>query len=165
MKPLRIIVAVARSGVIGRNGTIPWSIPEDWRHLLDSVRGGVMIEGRRCYEELGSAFPGAASTIVLTRDQTRRYSDAHVRHSLAAAIDLAQTVEGDTVWVGGGVDIYRESFQMADELWMTSIHADIEGDTKFPDGWQQQFPLERSRRLGRDDSFTYDFIVRARRPS
>lgn len=159
-KPIRIITAFARNRVIGRDGKIPWSIPEDWQYLVDSVRGGVGVIGRKSFEADG--IPGVASTIVLSSKRDLQCAGAHVCASLEEALELGQKVDGDCIWICGGELLYREAFAVADQLWATRIHADVDGDTYFPDGWQQVFTQELSMRKSRDANFEYEFMILAR---
>lgn len=161
-KPVRLIAAFARNRTIGKNGKLPWCIPEDWEYLLASVRGGVMICGRRCYEELNHAFPGAATSLVLSRRPDLKYKDATVCNSMRRALDVAQHAAGDVIWIGGGEHVYAEAMPIAGELWATMVDANVDGDTKFPDGWQAHFPREVSRRSSAGAGFSYDFVVFSR---
>ncbi|CAK9047014.1 Dihydrofolate reductase [Durusdinium trenchii] len=155
---VRLIAAVARNGVMGKGGKLPWSIPEDWSHFLAAVKGGTCISGRRCYEELGQAMPGSDLHIVLSKQKDLHCPDAVLRDSLPEAMKVAHERGGD-IWILGGTEVYRQSFELADEFWATHVHADVEGDVYFPDGWQEHFPTEVSRRRSQDEQYSYDFVV------
>eukprot|EP00041_Stephanoeca_diplocostata_P010377 m.165154 g.165154 ORF g.165154 m.165154 type:complete len:184 (+) comp18126_c0_seq3:136-687(+) len=158
-KPIRIIAAVARNGAIGLKGQLPWSIPEDWDFLCKSVTGCVWIVGRKCYEEVGGAFPTAASTIVLSRRQKKgSYTDATVASSLSEAISLAQKSEGDSIFIGGGVEVFREAYSIASEIFVTEIDHDFAGDVFMPT-WHSYFPHCTSERKSSDANYTYSFRV------
>ena len=153
MKPVACIAAVARNGVIGHKGRLPWPhIRLDWEHLLESVRGGVWIVGRKSYGETG-AFPTAASTIVLSRDPGASFPDATAAHSLAEALRAAQApgTPGGAVWIGGGEGVFLEAFEVATRLVLTTVDADFEGDRVLPP-WQHRFPRLVSRRDAVDPS-------------
>eukprot|EP00040_Diaphanoeca_grandis_P042387 m.264876 g.264876 ORF g.264876 m.264876 type:complete len:185 (+) comp58703_c0_seq1:332-886(+) len=139
-KPIHLIAAVAKNGVIGLDGQLPWKIPQDWDWLLQNVSGGVLIEGRKCYEEVGSKFPGSAATIVLSRNRDLRYQDAQVAHSVVEAIELAHQNQADTIWIGGGHEVFSEAYALASKFYLTEIDADFEGDVKLPAGWEGHFP-------------------------
>lgn len=158
---VRIIAAVARNGVIGKDGHLPWSIKEDWEHFKSSVAASVLIYGRRCYLENGSrAFPGTAATIVLSRNVSELAGGVIVCNSMQEALDIAKTrYPGIPVWIGGGVEVFAEAFSMASELHITKIHSDVEGDTVFPHDWVSHFTKLLSRTDGEDANFKYSFCV------
>lgn len=156
-KPIYIIVAVAKNGVIGQQGHLPWRIPEDWDYMLNCTRGGIMIEGRRCYEELGGALPGR-KTIVLSR-RLPPLADALTATSLAHALDQAQSLpEGNIIWIAGGEQVYKEAMPLARRLYITRIDHAFEGDTHFP-AWQDYFPHCLESRASSDANYRYTFEV------
>jgi len=156
---IRAIAAVSRNRVIGVDGHLPWDLPEDREYLATTVRGGVVIEGRRCYESRGKAFPGARRTVVLTSRKDWQPADAEVAPSLAAAYAL---LAGETapVWIMGGERIYQESFPDWRRLYLTLVDAEFEGDTFFPD-WTERFGRELHCKTSEKDGLRYSFLVLA----
>ena len=124
-KPLQCIVAVARNGVIGKEGKLPWHIPEDLAWFLDQTRGGVMIEGPACYAELGKALPDRG-TVVVSRDPTKTFPGAERAASLAEAIVIAERMDQWTgpTWITGGERIYAEGLPLCERLLITRIDRD-----------------------------------------
>jgi len=160
VKPIQIIVACARNRVIGRGGRLPWSIPADWRHFLDTTAGQICLLGRRCYEELRAAgeAEGQRTCIVLSRhanvdDGGRKIMTAR---ALEEALALAQTLPGE-LWICGGQAIYEATLPLASRLLITEVDAEVAGDTWFPP-WQEAFPHEVARRQGDDGG--YRFTIR-----
>ena len=131
-KPIYLVVAVARNGVIGRDGRLPWDLPEDWRHFLALTRGGILIHGRKCQDHHGPPLPDRA-VIVLTRNPAYQLPGALVARNLPEALARAQSLEHPgPIWIGGGAAIYREALPLADRVYLTEIHQDFEGDTRLP---------------------------------
>ena len=137
--PVSLIVAVSDNGVIGRDGGLPWRLPRDLRHFKRTTMGHHLIVGRRTWEEGGMPLPGR-SMVVVTRDPSFRAAGATVVHSLDAALAAA---EGDNEpFIGGGAHLYREALARAlvARLYLTRVHAAVEGDTFFPEldlaGWE-----------------------------
>ena len=130
-----LIAAVAANGVIGRQGRLPWHLPEDLKHFKRLTLGHPIIMGRRTWESLGGLLPGREH-IVVTRTPGYDAPGAAVASSLAAA--LALCAGEPVVFVIGGREIFAEALPLAAGLVMTEIHRDYEGDTRFP-------PYERSR--------------------
>lgn len=164
-KPIHLIVACSENRVIGKNGTLPWRIREDLRHLYDSVRQGVVIEGRRVWDELKKPFP-ETRTIVLTRNPELRFEGADKADSLPQAIAMANAIEGyATIWIGGGQPVYEEAMQIADRLYLTLVHTEVQdGDTFFPE-WRDTFNRVVSERRSRNSTHEYTFFVLERERS
>jgi dihydrofolate reductase len=138
--PVTVMAAVARNGVIGRDGTLPWHLPEDMRRFRATTMGHVLVMGRRTYESIGRALPGR-TTVVVTRQEGYppaggRPAGLLVAGSVPAALELAATLAGSSggeVFVQGGAQIYAEALPVADVLQITWVDADPQGDTLFPD--------------------------------
>ncbi|QXD24004.1 dihydrofolate reductase [Opitutia bacterium ISCC 51] len=161
MKPIYIIVACSENRIIGKDGGLPWSIPEDTDYFRNKVKGGIVIEGRCCFEETGEAFPDS-DTIVLSRDPLFSPRGVLAAVSLPLALELAQGLEGDgPIWICGGESIYEESLPLAEKLYLTVVHAEVEGDTSFPE-WKDYFSAELECRKSSDESFNYTFFVLAK---
>jgi dihydrofolate reductase len=126
---LYLVAAVARNGVIGAKGKLPWHLPEDLRHFKKITLGHPVIMGRRTWESLGKPLPGREN-IVVTRRADFAAPGASVAASLAGAIALCA---GEPVsFVIGGAELYAEALPLADGLVLTEIDRDYEGDTRFP---------------------------------
>ena len=158
-KPIHIIVACSENRVIGKNGTLPWRIKEDLHYLYDSVKDGVVIEGRRVWDELKKPFP-QTETIVLTRNPDLAFEGAHKAGNLQQAIEMANAIEGyPTIWIGGGQPVYEEAIELADRLYITLVHTEVEGgDTFFPE-WRNTFTKVVSERRSKNPKYEYTFLV------
>ena len=127
---LSIIAAVAANGVIGREGALPWRLPADLRRFKRLTTGHHLIMGRRTFASLAGPLPGR-EIIVLSRDGAFRPEGVAVARSLDAALEL--TAGDGEPFVGGGEGVYRLALDRADRIYLTRIHAEFEGDTRFPD--------------------------------
>lgn len=133
MKPVTIIAAVARNGVIGYQGSIPWFLPEDLRHFKARTEGHSVIMGRKTWESLPCSvrpLPGRQN-IVVSSDQTYEAVGATTAGSLPLAIQLASVGE---VFIIGGATLYWQALPMpmATKMILTQIDDDYHGDTYFP---------------------------------
>lgn len=141
---ISLIWAMSRNRVIGRDNTLPWRMPKDMRHFMDTTMGKPVIMGRKSFESMKAALPGRTN-IVLTRDRSWHRTDARVVHDLAAALALGRDVASgdgvDEVMVIGGADVYRLALPHATRLHVTHIHAEVEGDVFFPDYDETQWQL------------------------
>ncbi|HWY25472.1 MAG TPA: dihydrofolate reductase [Nevskia sp.] len=129
MKPgLTLVVAVSENGIIGRDGGLPWRLPEDLRHFRRLTLGNTVLMGRKTFESLGKPLEGRANW-VLSRDPAYAPAGARVFRDLDAA--LAAEPQG-ALLVIGGAELYRQTLPHAQRLELTRVHANVEGDTQFP---------------------------------
>lgn len=135
---LALVVAAARNGVIGRDNAMPWHLPDDLKHFKAVTMGKPMLMGRKTFTSIGKALPGRKS-IVLTRDRAWRAEGVIAVHSLEEALGEAGDVP--EIAVVGGEEIFRLTLPLAQRVYLTRIHADIAGDTVFPEldpaQWQE----------------------------
>jgi dihydrofolate reductase len=156
--PVTIVAAVARNGVIGVDGGLPWHLPDDLRRFKELTLGHVLVMGRRTYESIGRPLPGR-TTVVVTRNAQWDPGAAGVRvaASVEDAVEVAASIDPD-VFVVGGAEVYRAALPLAGRLELTLVDAEPVGDTRFPDvDWGAW------RELRRDDAegVAYATYVRA----
>lgn len=150
---ITLIAAVARNGVIGVDGRLPWRIPADLKRFKALTFGGTLIMGRKTYESIGRPLPGRTS-IVVTRQPDWTAEGVLVAHSVGDA--LAQVV-GDG-WVAGGGEIYAGAMPYADRIELTEVDEAPEGDALFPE-WDRTTWREVAREQHQGYGFlTYDRI-------
>jgi dihydrofolate reductase len=124
-----LVAAVAKNGVIGANGTLPWRLPEDLKHFKKITLGHPVIMGRRTWNSLPHALPGREN-IVVTRSANHDISGASVANSLSGALALCF---GEPIaFVIGGERLFAEALPIADGIVLTEIERDYEGDACFP---------------------------------
>lgn len=130
---MTLVAAVARGGVIGRNGSIPWRIPADLARFRELTTGHAVVMGRRTWDSLPDRFrplPGRRN-VVVTRNEGWSARGAERAASVEDALRLLDGAP--EVFVIGGAEIYAAALAVADELAITEIDADVEGDAFFPD--------------------------------
>ena len=142
-KPVTVIAAVAKNGVIGSSGRIPWDIPEDMTHFRWLTMGNVLVMGRKTFESIGAPLEGR-KTIVVTK--TAQYSgEILTAPCLEDALELAQKLDyGDEIFVCGGGEIYSAAIPYADRLCLTELEEEYDGDVSFPEFSRDDFVLEKS---------------------
>lgn len=129
MPKFSIIAAIARNGVIGRDNTLPWHLPEDLKRFRALTMGHHIVMGRKTYESLGRLLPGR-TTVIVSRSADYVVPGAIVTGSLKQALQACG--DDEEVFVIGGAQLYREALPMADRLYVTWIERDFEGDAQFP---------------------------------
>lgn len=137
MLPLTLIVAIADNGVIGKDGQLPWRIPEDLRFFKNTTMGHAIIMGRKTYAEVGKPLPGRRN-IVVSRTADK-YEGAEIARSLEEAVELARKTD-ESPFVIGGSTIFAEALPIATRIFLTEVHRQAEGDTYFHldrKGWRE----------------------------
>ena len=141
---ISLIVAASTNNVIGRDGDLPWRLPEDLRRFKRLTIGKPIIMGRATHESIGRALP-ERQNIVLTSRTDYQARNCDVAASPAAALDLAGDAE--EIMVIGGGQIYRAFLPHAQRIYMTRVHETIDGDTFFPELDQAAWQLRESQDL------------------
>ncbi len=127
---ISLIVAMAQNGVIGRENSLPWRLPEDLKRFRAFTLGKPILMGRKTFESLGRPLPGRTN-LVLTRDRGWSAQGVVVVHSVEEA--LLQAAASDELVVIGGAEIYRLVLPVARRIYLTHVHADVPGDITFPE--------------------------------
>ena len=166
MKRARIVfvVAVARNGVIGRRGGLPWRISSDLKRFKAITLGKPVIMGRKTWESLPKRPLPGRTNIVITRDPRYEAEGAVVAASVAEALSLARATESEEICVIGGSDIFRQLLPLADRLYLTEIDLAPEGDVFFPPldakAWRETSRETHARAQGDDAGFVLRVLDR-----
>jgi dihydrofolate reductase len=129
---ISIIAALSTNNVIGRDNDLPWRQSNDMKRYKALTMGHHLITGRKTYESVGKPLPGR-TTVVITRDPDYKAEGVLVVHSLDEALRVAEMNGDDDAFINGGAQIFEQALHRADRMLLTRIHADIEGDTFFPE--------------------------------
>lgn len=154
-----IIVACSDNRVIGRNGRLPWHLPLDWRYFIDRTRGGTLLLGRRCHEEMLvlAADETDRHYVVVSRNRDLAGPHTTVASDFPTALQLA-TERDRPIWICGGQRIYEEALPLAHRLYLTRVHATVEGDAFFPD-WQSRFRRTIWEQATEDSGYRLTFTI------
>lgn len=137
---ISLIVAASENNAIGKNNQLLWHLPNDLRYFKNTTWGMPVIMGRKTFEAVNKPLPGRIN-IVITRQANWEAEGVTVVSDLEAALEKAKATNCREIFVIGGGEIYKQAFERADKLYVTRVHATIEGDTFFPaideDKWQQ----------------------------
>ena len=129
MKGFIAVAAMSRNRVIGKEGKIPWHLPEDFKWFKRLTMGHVMVMGRKTFDSLGRrALPGRRSLVVSRTEGTDVFGVPVVPD--VQALDPAQFQE--SVFVIGGAQIYEQLLPRCSDLYLTVVHREVEGDAFFP---------------------------------
>ena len=150
---ISLIVAAATNNVIGRDGGLPWHLSEDLKRFKRLTTGKAIIMGRLTYESIGKPLPDRRNIVISSREGLE-IDGCEVVASPDAAIAL--TADDEEVVVIGGGGVYAQMLPMADRIYLTRVHASVDGDTYIPeiseDEWQvvdeENFPADESGQYG-----------------
>ena len=167
---LSIIVAYNKKGVIGKDGQVPWRIPQDLKRFKDVTMGHPIIMGRKTHESIGRLLPGRTN-IIITRNKEYIPLDTHepvyVVHSLSAALEIAFK-EDSEAFVIGGEEIYRMALPFADKIYATFLPFNEEdGDAVFPnintEEWNTNLWVLDGRSISLMEDEHCEWYIRTRR--
>ena len=152
---LTLIAAASENNVIGKDNAIPWTLPEDFKHMRSLTDGKPLIMGRKTHESIGRPLPNRLN-IVVTHDAGREFPGCVAVTSLEEGIAKAEQSGAGEAFIFGGERLYRDALPVADRIELTRVHAQVEGDAFFPaipDGWE----VIREERHEADDKHRYPF--------
>lgn len=154
-----ILVAASENNVIGKRNAIPWKLPADMRYFRKLTTGNVVIMGRKTFDSIGKPLPDRANVIV-TRQTDMKVPGAFVAHSLRDALEKGRA-SGRDVFIIGGEEIYKQALPYVDRIYLTRIHAHIDGDAYFPALNKSEWTLISSESKLPDEKhkFAFDFDV------
>ncbi|MDY6766272.1 MAG: dihydrofolate reductase [Candidatus Nanohaloarchaea archaeon] len=152
------IAAVARNGVIGRDGSIPWDYPEDLQHFKETTMGHPVILGRGTWESFGHGPLDGRTNIVISHDDLDLPDGVVNVHSIDAAVDAAAETGDDVAYVIGGESIYRQFLEqdLLDRMILTEIPERPDGDTYFPDWDVEDWDEVEREEAGELEIVTYE---------
>ncbi len=156
---LSLIVAIADNGVIGDKNSLPWYLPADLKHFASITKPHTVIMGRKTYQSivdrLGKPLP-ERKNVILTRQTDLNLPDCVVVHSVEEAL-----AEPGEKFVIGGEEIFKMFLPKVNRLYITEVHADIPGDTKFPDydksTWQEV--SRENHEKDEKNPYNYSFVT------
>lgn len=155
---ISIIVAVSTNGVIGRQGELPWRLSDDLKHFKAATMGKPIVMGRKTWESIGRPLPGRQN-IVITRQPAFEAEGCDVVASVKEAVAVAGNV--DEIMVIGGSQIYELVLPVAERLYLTRVHAEVEGDAFFPQADETEWLLvsDESHEADQRNEFAFSFQV------
>jgi dihydrofolate reductase len=171
-KPLNLIVACAENRVIGRDGKLPFHIPEDYAWFHEKTAGQTVVLGRICYATWPRVLLDGRVPVVLTTQPDAVRADAQKRFgsnlrgaqvppytaaNVPEALAIAQTLPGE-IMICGGQRIYEETLPIAQRILLTLVHAEVPGDTWFPE-WRHLPWRETWKKESADANFRYTFSI------
>jgi dihydrofolate reductase len=158
MMYLSAIVAMAENRVIGKNNQLPWRLPADLRHFKEITLGKPLLMGRKTYESIGRLLPGRQN-VIITRNQNFQVLGADIVHSLEQA--WALLADANEVMVIGGAELFCELLPQIQRIYLTLVHAAIEGDSYFPALNPAEWcpGVSEEHRADEENNYGYSFVT------
>ena len=158
---ISLIVAASTNNVIGKDNKLLWHLPNDMKFFKNTTWGMPVVMGRKTYDALaGEPLPGRFNFVITrNKDWDPQKPKAVAVSDLATALRLAAETDCKETFVIGGGQVYADAMPLADRIYMTRVHAVLEGDTYFPVIDEQQWQLADNRDFPVDDkhAFAYSF--------
>jgi dihydrofolate reductase len=154
------IVATDRNGVIGKDNEIPWYLPADLQYFKQKTLGHHVIMGRNCYVSIGRPLP-KRTNIIVSRDIYFISSSCLVARSIQEALQMAHEHDETEVFIIGGGQIYEQTKELWDRLYLTEVDLEADGDVYFPKINEEEWRLLSSEKHEKDEKnpFNYTFKI------
>lgn len=155
-----LIVAMSENRVIGKNNQLPWHLPNDLKHFKAITMGKIIIMGRKTYESIGRVLPGRPN-IILSSNLEYLVPGGEVVHDIKALMALEADSDSEKMIIGGAM-LYEDFLNKVDTIYLTKIHAVVEGDTFFPvlsNDWIEVETETQHFEATSENPFAYSFMV------
>jgi dihydrofolate reductase len=153
------IVAMAENNVIGNENQIPWYLPADLQYFKNTTLGHTVIMGRKCYESIGKPLP-KRTNIIITRDAYFISSNCLIARSIGEALEMAHRNNEKEVFIIGGGQIYEQSKDMWDRLYITEVSLKVQGDILFPKINFNVWNMVREQKCYKDEKNEMDYTFK-----
>ena len=160
---ISLIAAVADNRVIGKDNKLVWDLPRDMKYFMDTTSNHFILTGRKNYESIPPKFRPLKNrtNVIITRQNDYEAEGTIIVHSLEEALELARNEGEEEVFVIGGGEIFEQSIDLADRLYITEVKSEFNGDTVFPEynpaDWKE---ISRVENLPDDNhKYAFDFVV------
>jgi dihydrofolate reductase len=153
---ISLVVAASDNHAIGKDNQLLWHLPKDMRFFKNTTWALPILMGRKTFESLGNKVLPGRMNMIITRQANKEYEGAKVVTSLEQAIELAKQNDYNELMVIGGGEIYQMAMPLANTIYLTRVHTNIEGDTYFP-ALGAEWMLESSEPQLADEKHAFDF--------
>lgn len=150
-----IIVAASENNVIGKDNRLPWHLPADLKYFKNTTWAMPIIMGRRTFESIGKPLPGRHN-IVITRNKDYNADGATVVGNLNDAVKAAESNDVNEFFIIGGAELFNTTMDQAQRIYLTRVHATIDGDVFFPALNKEEWKLVSEKNMEADGKNEYD---------
>jgi dihydrofolate reductase len=157
---ISLVVAAATNNAIGKEGQMPWHLPNDMKHFKNVTWGMPVVMGRKTFESLGKVLPGRKN-IVISRQPGWNAEGTVVVQKIEDALFVAKNTDAKEVMIIGGGEIYKALFDKASRIYLTRVEADPEADTFFPSLHPKEWYLvsQQIHEADAKNAYNYSFQI------
>lgn len=156
-----IIAAIAQNGIIGKNGNLPWKCDEEMKHFQETTKGSVVLFGRVTFHSFGKPLKGRLNVVISsTPEIANGYDNVLVFSNLDNAYEYLSEKKINKIFICGGKNIYEEELSKADEMILSWMKFEAEGDTKFP-----KIDFNKWYKINKKDQKEFEVIYYRRKKS
>lgn len=152
---ISLLVAADERGGIGYQNKLPWHLSADLKYFQRLTMGHHLVLGRRTYQSIGGPLPGRTMIILTRNPEFRADEGSLVAHSLPEAVEIAEQSGESELFIIGGSSVFEESFPLADRIYLTRVHAEVEADTYLPDFAESDWRVVSKKFHPSDDDNQY----------
>ena len=152
---LTIIAAASENNALGKDNQLVWHLPDDFKRFKSLTSGHYIVMGRKTFESFPKPLPNRTHIIITRQKDYEVPEGCIIASSLQKAIDLCP--KNEEVFIIGGGEIYKQSFEIADKIDLTRVHTTIEADTFFPEIDTDKWELVFEEFHAKDEKHDYDF--------
>jgi dihydrofolate reductase len=160
---ISLVVAASQNNAIGKDGKLLWHLPNDLKFFKNTTWGMVVVMGRKTFEEVNKPLPGRVN-IVITSNTAWQAEGTITATGLPDALEKAALTNCKEIFIIGGGEIYRQSMEIAGTIYITRVHATLEGDTFFPVIDEAKWQLISNEDFAADDKHAYAYSFQVWRP-
>jgi dihydrofolate reductase len=150
-----LIVAMGKNRVIGRNNSMMWHLPQEYKYFKETTTGHCIITGRKNFEAVGRALPNRTNIIVTRNTDLIIKDDVVIVNSIEDALDYARARGESEVFICGGGEIYKQSLDLVDRMYITYVDYNENGDVYFPEFDESQFDKKELKSMNITDNNKY----------
>lgn len=151
-----IVVAASENNVIGKDNRLLWKLPNDMKFFKNTTWAMPVVMGRKTFESVGKPLNGRTN-IVITRNNDWQAEGVKVVNSLEQALEVAADADAREIYVIGGGEIYQQAFQRCHRIYLTRVHATLEGDSFFPEIKKDEWTLLSELPFPVDEKHAYPY--------
>ena len=146
-----IISAIAQNGVIGRsNGEMPWHVKEEFQHFKKTTLGFPILMGRKTFETLGKPLKGRENILITSDDNYRcEFEEVKIVQSLSEGTEYCKIISPEKIFIIGGGEVYKQAIEIADQMIISHMKFDAEGEINFPEisenDWEEEYREDREK--------------------
>ena len=153
---LSLIVAASTNNAIGKNNQLLWNLPNDMKFFKNKTWGMTVVMGRKTFEALNKILPGRVNIVITTKENWKA-ENVWAAKNLDDALKQAATTNCKEIFIIGGGEIYKQSMDVADRIYMTRVHAELDGDTFFPVIDESKWKLTENLDFPSDEKHLYAY--------